>query len=69
MANALELRLDIAGSDHVAVLEMPEVEFHCRLEAPLQRHLIDGDCALTMVSSSRQKWYGASRCVPLWVIS
>ncbi len=42
MADALELRLDLGGLDHVAVRQMAEVELHARLQAPFQRNLVDG---------------------------
>ena len=41
MADALKLRLDVGRLHDVAVGEMPEVEFHGRLIAPFERHLVD----------------------------
>ena len=43
MADTLQLGLDVAGGRNIAVRQMPEVELHPWLEAPFQRHLIDGD--------------------------
>lgn len=42
MADPAELLFHIGRRHHVAVREMPEVELHRRLQAPLQRHLVDG---------------------------
>ena len=49
VADALQLRLHVGGGGDVAVREVAEVELHARLEAPLQRHLVDGDGALAAV--------------------
>jgi len=46
MADALELGFDVGGADHVAIGEVAEVELHAPLEAPFERHLVDGDGAL-----------------------
>jgi hypothetical protein len=46
VADARQLGLDIGGGDHVAVGEVAEVQLHPGLEAPVQRHLVDGDRAL-----------------------
>ena len=43
MADPGEFGLDVVGRHHIAVVEVTEVEFHRRLQAPLQRNLIDGD--------------------------
>ena len=49
MADALELGFDVLRGRHIAVLEMPEVELHAGIEAPFQRHLVDGDRALAAI--------------------
>ena len=41
VADALQLRLHIAGRGDIAIGQMAEVELHRRLEAPFQRHLVD----------------------------
>jgi hypothetical protein len=46
VADARQLGLHIGGGDHVAVGEVAEVQLHPGLEAPVQRHLVDGDRAL-----------------------
>ena len=38
-----------AGAHHIAVVEFAEVELHPRLEAPFERHLVDGDGPLAAV--------------------
>ena len=53
VADALELLLDVGGRHHVAVGEVPEVELHRGLQAPFQRHLVDGDGALAAVHRRR----------------
>jgi hypothetical protein len=42
MADALELGFDVGGGRHIAVGELPEIELHRRLQAPFERHLVDG---------------------------
>jgi hypothetical protein len=42
MADALELGLDIFGRCDIAVRQVPEVELHAGLEAPFERHFVDG---------------------------
>src|SRR6266478_32043 len=42
VANALELVFDIPGRRHIAVRQMAKVQLHPGLQAPLQRHLVDG---------------------------
>src|SRR5262245_20984209 len=49
MANARKFGFDIGGGGNITVAEVAEVEFHARLEAPFQRHLIDGDGAFAVV--------------------
>src|SRR5262249_48665379 len=49
MADALELRFDVAGGGHIAVRESSGIELDARLEAPFERHLVDGDRALAAV--------------------
>ena len=49
MADALQLVLDLLGGDDVAVRQVAEVELHAGLEAPVERHLVDGDGALALV--------------------
>jgi hypothetical protein len=39
---------DVGRRDHVAVVEVAEVQLHGRLEAPFQRHLVDRDRALLL---------------------
>src|SRR5665213_1160376 len=53
MIDAFELGLDVVGGDDIAIREMPEVQLDCRLEAPLQRHLVDGDGALAAIHGRR----------------
>src|SRR5437588_1058453 len=49
VADALQLGLDVLRGDDVAVAPRSEVELHARLKAPVERHLVDGDRALTTV--------------------
>ena len=42
MANALEFCLDVGRGDHIAVGKVAEVQLHAGLEAPVQRHGVDG---------------------------
>src|SRR5262245_25240826 len=49
MPDTLELRLHIARRGDIAVGEMSEVELDGRLQAPLDRHLVDGDGAFTAI--------------------
>jgi hypothetical protein len=51
VADALELGLHLGGGHHVTVGQMAEVELHARLEAPFQRHLVDGDGRLLLPSA------------------
>ena len=54
MADALQFRFDIGGGGHVTVGEMTEVQFHARLEAPVERHFVDGDRALAVIHGGRE---------------
>ena len=54
MADALQLRFDVLGGGDVAVREVAEVELHAGLEAPFERHLVDGDRRASRPSSSRR---------------
>jgi len=49
MADALELGIDIFCSCNIAIGKMPEIELHARLEAPIERDLVDSDCSLAVV--------------------
>jgi hypothetical protein len=49
MADALQLGLDLGRGDDVAVGLVAEVELDAGLEAPFERHLVDGDGALALV--------------------
>jgi len=49
IADALELFVDVGGGCDIAVGKMAEVEFHPRLEAPLERHFVDRPGALPFV--------------------
>ena len=49
VADSRQLGLDIGGGRDVAVGEVAEVELDAAAEAPLERHLIDGDRALAAV--------------------
>src|SRR5215212_6073816 len=41
VTDALEFVFDILGGRHIAVGQMPEIQLHAWLQAPLQRHFID----------------------------
>src|SRR5262249_24110848 len=49
VADALEFGFNILCGCDIAVGKMPEVELHSWLEAPVERHLVDGDRALAVV--------------------
>jgi hypothetical protein len=49
VADALKLLLDVSRGGDIAVGEMAEVELHPRTQAPLNRHLVDGDGALAAI--------------------
>ena len=49
MSNSSELSLNIFAGCHVAVVKTSEVQFHARLEAPIERHLINSDGPLAFV--------------------
>ena len=42
VADALEFGLDIAGGGHIAVGKVTEVQLDAGVQAPFQRHLVDG---------------------------
>ncbi len=62
MANALEFGFDIFCSRNIAIGEVPEVELHTRLEAPLERtsSIVIARLPWSIVDAKCQ---GASRCV------
>src|SRR4029434_3315871 len=49
VTNSSEFVLDFLGGDDMAVRLVAEVELHAGLEAPFERHLVDGDGALALV--------------------
>jgi hypothetical protein len=49
VADALEFGIDILGGGDITVGQVPEVELDARLQAPFQRHLVDGPCPLAAV--------------------
>ena len=49
IADAIEFALHVVGGADIAVRLVAEIEFHAVGEAPLQRHLVDGDGALAVV--------------------
>jgi len=59
------LGLHITRADHIAILDRPEIQLHARPETHSS-----GTSSIVMARSPRfmveAKWYGASRCVPLW---
>ena len=42
MADSLELVFDIFCRRHIAIRQVPKIEFNARLQAPFQRHFVDG---------------------------
>src|SRR5262249_674098 len=49
MADAFQLGLDLGDGDDMPIGPVAEVELDAGLEAPFQRHLVDGDGALALV--------------------
>src|ERR1700738_2946039 len=49
MLDAVELSLHVGGGYDIAVGKMPKVELDAGLQAPIERHLVDGDCTLAAV--------------------
>ena len=45
---------DVLRGGDIAALEMPEVELDRRIEAPLQRHLVDRYCPLAPIHGRRE---------------
>src|SRR2546430_2681776 len=52
MTDAFQLGLDVAGSGDITVVEVPEIEFHRRLEAPFKRDLVDPHAGLAALLQS-----------------
>ena len=73
MADAIELALDVRGGHHVAIGERAEVELYARVEAPLERHLVDRERAFAGravgVIHGRVEMVRRIEVVPLWVLA
>jgi hypothetical protein len=46
--DSVEFGINVVSGHHIAVVQTGEVELHAWLEAPLQRHLVNGDGALAL---------------------
>ncbi|MNM86395.1 hypothetical protein D3C81_985460 [compost metagenome] len=49
MANSRQLGFDLVGGHHMTVRHVPKVQLHPRLQAPIQRQLIDAKGRLTAI--------------------
>jgi hypothetical protein len=50
VADARQFSLHIGRRHHVPIRKVPEVEFHAGLEAPFQRHVMNGDRRLLLAA-------------------